>query len=99
MSRNAQPQTQSSPTSTRLNRAVLFSSERLSQELRLNCRALGLPEASIEPLIARVSTVVLTWLAKRDIITKSDLERVVASELQKYSPDLALLYLNKDLMF
>lgn len=99
MSRAARSKTQFSPASAQLDHATFFSSERLAQELRLNCRALGLPEASIEPLVARVSEAVLTWLTKRDIITKSDLERVVAAELQKYSPDLALLYLNKDLMF
>ena len=71
---------------------TLFSPEELVENLRFSSRSLGLPESSVEPIIERVLKAVLTWLENRDIITKSDLERVVSSELGKYSPDLALLY-------
>ncbi len=70
----------------------LFSPEELVSELRAESRSLGLPEASTNSIIERVLKSVLTWLENRDIITKSDLERVVSLELDKYSPDLAFVY-------
>ena len=74
----------------------LFSPEELVEILKSESRSLGLPEHSTEPIIERVLRAVLTWLENRDIITKSDLERVVGSELDKYSPDLALVYRNRE---
>lgn len=73
-----------------------FSPESLVSRLQSDARSLNLPEGSVEPVIERVLRAVLTWLETRDIITKSDLERVVSSELDKYSPDLALVYRNRD---
>lgn len=73
-----------------------FSPEELVSELKMSSRALNLPEGSVEPIIRRTLEGVLTWLEGRDIITKSDLERVVSRELGKYSPDLRLLYENRD---
>ena len=74
----------------------LFSPEELVAELKTESKALGLPEGSTEPIIERVLHAVLDWLEERSIITKGDLERVVSSELDKYSPDLALVYRNRD---
>lgn len=74
----------------------LFSPEELVNHLRSDARSLNLPEKSVEPIIERVVHAVLTWLEERDIITRSDLDRVVSSELDKYSPDLALVYRNRD---
>ena len=74
----------------------LFSPEELVTELQTESKALGLPEGSTEPIIERVLHAVLVWLEERNIITKGDLERVVSSELDKYSPDLALVYRNRD---
>ena len=74
----------------------LFSPEELVTELKTESKALGLAEGSTEPIIERVLHAVLVWLEERNIITKGDLERVVSSELDKYSPDLALVYRNKD---
>lgn len=74
----------------------LFSPEELVAELKTESKALGLPEGSAEPIIERVLHAVLVWLEERSIITKGDLERVVSSELDKYSPDLALVYRNRD---
>ena len=73
----------------------LFSPESLVATLRSDARSLNLPEHSVEPIIERVVHAVLCWLENRDIITKSDLERVVSLELDKYSPDLALVYRNQ----
>lgn len=75
---------------------MLFSPEELVSSLKSDARSLNLPEHSVEPIIERVVHAVLTWLENRDIITKSDLERVVGNELDKYSPDLALVYRNKE---
>lgn len=72
-----------------------FSPESLAARLQSDARSLALPEGSVEPIIERVLHAVLTWLETRDIITKSDLERVVSLELDKYSPDLALIYRNQ----
>ena len=74
----------------------LFSPEELVTELQTESKALGMPVGSTEPIIERVLHAVLVWLEDRNIITKSDLERVVSSELDKYSPDLALVYRNRD---
>lgn len=74
----------------------LFSPDALVSRLKSDACSLNLPEGSVEPIIERVIHAVLTWLETRDIITKSDLERVVSSELDKYSPDLALVYRNRD---
>lgn len=73
----------------------LFSPDELVSLLENESRSLGMPEHSTTPIIERVLSAVLTWLEHRDIITKSDLERVVSSELDKYSPDLALVYRNR----
>ena len=72
-----------------------FSPEDLVESLKSDARALNLPEQSVNPIIERVLKAVLTWLEDRQIITKSDLERVVSSELDRYSPDLALVYRNR----
>ena len=74
----------------------IFSPEELVSTLQADSKAIGLPAGSVEPIIERVLHAVTTWLADRNIITKSDLERVVGSELDKYSPDLALVYRNRD---
>ncbi len=74
----------------------IFSPEELVNHLKTDARSLNLPEKTIEPIIERVIHAVLSWLENREIITKSDLDRVVGNELDKYSPDLALVYRNKD---
>ncbi|MBQ6130487.1 hypothetical protein IJI72_02245 [Candidatus Saccharibacteria bacterium] len=73
-----------------------FSPEALVSDLKTSSRALNLPEGSVEPIIKHTLEGVLTWLEGRDIITKSDLERAVSRELEKYSPDLHLLYENRN---
>ena len=73
----------------------LFMPEELVAELEAESRSLGLPDGSTAPIIARVLKAVLDWLDTREIITRSDLDRVVSSELDKYSPDLAFLYHNR----
>lgn len=74
----------------------LFTPDELASLLRSESRSIGLPENSAEPIIERVIHAVVVWLENRNIITKSDLERVVSSELDKYSPDLALVYRNRE---
>jgi len=74
----------------------IYSPEELVSMLQAESKSLGLPAGSVEPIIERVLHAVTEWLAERNIITKSDLERVVSSELDKYSPDLALVYRNRD---
>ena len=74
----------------------IFSPEELVNHLKTDARSLNLPENSVEPIIERVVHAVLSWLENREIITRSDLDRVVSNELDKYSPDLALVYRNKD---
>ena len=73
-----------------------FSPENLVKELKHDSKSLGLPENSTNLIIARVLESVLTWLENRDIITTSDLERVVGCELEKYSSDLAFVYQNRN---
>lgn len=75
---------------------AFFSPESLVADLKAESAALGLPELSLDSIIARVLKAVLTWLETRDIITKSDLERVVVRELEKYSADLAFAYENRE---
>ncbi|MBQ3464388.1 hypothetical protein IJH27_00960 [Candidatus Saccharibacteria bacterium] len=74
----------------------LFSPEELVEELRSESRALRLPESSSEPIIRKVVEGLISWLGEREIVTRKDLERVVGGELEKYSPDLAYLYRNRE---
>ncbi len=74
----------------------LFSPDELVAQLTLDSRSLGLPENTVPPIIERVLHSVMCWLEHREIITRSDLERVVSAELEKYSPDLAFVYRNHD---
>ena len=74
----------------------VFAPDALVDNLKVNARSLGLPEESTNSIIERVLHAVLVWLENRDIITRSDLERVVSLELEKYSPDLALVYRNHE---
>lgn len=76
--------------------STLFSPEELVNELTSESRSLGLPENSVPPIIERVLNAVTHWLEDREIITRGDLERVVSNELDKYSPDLAFVYRNRD---
>lgn len=76
----------------------LFYPEELVDSLNQDSRTLGLPEESVSIVIKKVLESVLKWLENRDIITENDLERVVSSELDKYSPDLAFLYRNRNKM-
>ncbi|MBQ6147423.1 hypothetical protein IJH66_02625 [Candidatus Saccharibacteria bacterium] len=75
---------------------TVFKSEDLAEELRRESRSLGLPAGSAEDVIKKVTEGVCLWLEERNIITKSDLERVVSRELDKYNADLAYIYRNRD---
>ncbi len=73
-----------------------FEKSALVDELRRESRSLGIPAGSAESVIQKVVENVCLWLEERNMITKSDLERVVSRELDKYNADLAYIYRNRD---
>ncbi len=75
---------------------TVFDERKLADELRCESRSLGIPAGSAEVIIEEVIKSVCTWLEKRSLITKGDLERVVSRELNKYNEDLAYIYRNRD---
>ena len=73
-----------------------FERRDLAEELRRDSKSLGIPAGSADIIIDSVIESVCSWLEKRSLITKDDLERVVSRELDKYNKDLAYIYRNRD---
>lgn len=74
----------------------IFDRELLIKDLRLEARGLRIPVGAAEIFIDKAVAASEKRLANKKIITKKDLERVVAIELKKYSVDLAYVYKNRD---
>ena len=72
-----------------------FEKSSLVDELRRESKSLGIPAGSAEIIIQKVIENICPWLEERSIVTKSDLERVVSLELDKYNSDLAYIYRNR----
>ncbi|MBQ3432789.1 hypothetical protein IJG22_00625 [Candidatus Saccharibacteria bacterium] len=73
-----------------------FNQTKLKRELMIDARAVGIPSGAAEIFIDHSITSALESLAKKSLITQQDLKRALTKELQKYHPDLAYVYQNRD---
>ena len=64
--------------------------------LKIHAKALDIAPAAANIFIKKSLKAAEKSLKKRKIITKSDLIRAVAKELNKYNPDLAYVFENYD---
>ena len=73
-----------------------FNETAIKQELRIDARALGIPDGSAELFIKRAYNTAIKKFAHRTLITENDLKTTIANELQKYHKDFAYVYKNRD---
>ncbi len=73
-----------------------FDEKKLTKELKIDARAVGIPSGSAEIFIEKTLENAKKQLKNKSIITKKDLERIIAKELKKYNADLAYIYKNRD---
>lgn len=64
--------------------------------LKIHAKALDIAPAAANIFIKKSLKAAEKSLKKRKIITRSDLTRAVAKELNKYNPDLAYVFENYD---
>ncbi len=75
---------------------VEFDEKSITQELKIDARALGIPAGAAETFISKTVSGAKKSLKSKNIITKRDLERAITKELKKYHKDLAYVYENRD---
>ncbi|MBQ6510538.1 hypothetical protein IJI94_01050 [Candidatus Saccharibacteria bacterium] len=73
-----------------------FSKENLKAEILKDAKSINLAPGFAATISDKVSDAVEQKVNKLSTITKNDLERIVTSELKKYSADLAYIYHNRD---
>lgn len=66
------------------------------KDLKIDARAVGIPEGAAEIFIARTVKDATKSLKRHSIITEKDLTRAIVKELKKYHADLAYVYENRD---
>lgn len=74
---------------------ITFSEIELKAELMREAQALQIPVGAAEEIAVRVAGQVKKWVEKRSAVTTTDIQRRVALEIEKYSPDLAYVYQNR----
>lgn len=78
------------------NLATNFSLKSLKKDIIAEACVLKLHVGFAEIIAEKVSKKVETYLATHPVVTEDDIERIVVSELKKYSKDLAYIYHNRD---
>ena len=73
-----------------------FDKTALIKELKIDARGIGIPDGSSKIFIEQVVLSVEKKLAKKSLITNSDLKRLIIKELKKYNHDFAYVYENRD---
>lgn len=73
-----------------------YDQEKILKELKIDAKGLGIPSGAAETFIKKALHSTTKKLSDRKIITKGDLKRTLAKELQKYNTDLAYVYKNRD---
>jgi hypothetical protein len=73
-----------------------FNQTTLRRELMIDARAIGIPSGAAEDFVDRSIEAAKISLSNKTIITNQDLKRAITKELQKYHPDLAYVYQNRD---
>lgn len=74
----------------------VFDQEVFRKDLKLEAKALGVPSGAADVFIEKTLEETAKKISKKKIITKKDLERIIASELKKYNADLAYVYQIRD---
>ena len=72
-----------------------YSEKDLKNLLKPDAKALGIPSGAADVFIERTLKSVEKSLKSKDLITESDLTRLVIRELKKYHADLAYVYQNR----
>ncbi len=75
---------------------LVFSKEDLKKEILKDAKSINLAPGFAATISDKVSNATEQKVSKLSTITKNDLERIVTSELKKYSADLAYIYRNRD---
>ena len=73
-----------------------FDETEIIKDLKIDARAVGIPEGAAESFIERTIKDAKKSLKNRSVITEKDLNRVILKELKKYNVDLAYVYENRD---
>ena len=73
-----------------------FDETEIIKDLKIDARAVGIPEGAAESFIERTMKDAKKPLKNRSVITEKDLNRVILKELKKYNADLAYVYENRD---
>ena len=74
----------------------IFNEQELKNELKIDALGVGIPAGAAEIFINQTLKSVEKSIGKKEIITKSDLTRLITRELKKYDKDLAYVYENRD---
>lgn len=74
---------------------ITFSEIELKAELMREAQVLQIPVGAAEEIAIRVAGQVRKWVEKRSAVTTADIQRRVALEIEKYSPDLSYVYQNR----
>ena len=75
---------------------VDFNRDFLTEELFSESKSTNLYEDAAKAIVKLVVDGVERKINQHEIITESDYEAIVSSELKKYNSDLAYIYLNRD---
>ncbi len=67
----------------------------ISQTLKHDARALGIPSGAAKIFIQRTVEEATKTLSDKKIITEDDITRTIYKELKKYNKDLAYVYKNR----
>ena len=68
----------------------------IHKELTIDAKALNIPSGAAKIFIDHAINTATKSLKNKTIITENDLRRAITKELQKYHPDLAYVYQNRD---
>lgn len=74
---------------------MVINQENLESDLLNEGRVLGINDNTTKLIAQKVVPKVLKWAEKRVTVTRDDLERKLAKELESYDADLAYVYKNR----
>lgn len=66
--------------------------KQLKRDLKINCKAVGIPEGAAEDFIKCIIKDVAASIKTKKIITDDDIYRAVSASAKKYNKDLAYVY-------
>ena len=77
-------------------KSIEFDKTLLKEELMRESKSTNLYDDAANCIVNIVVDNVAKWMESRSIVTESDYQQIVSTELAKTSPDLAYIYLNRD---